>query len=246
MGKNPIFIATELTGAETQQRRLKGTEFTPEIQSLLAQASIAAQATAQMASQQAPVNVAIRMVNMLMWQRLISQSSMGSLEHWLISLKGEPNQQLEGSNLDKNSARSIQQMLIGRTSVAIRREMGILMTRSWPERVRKLKEGYGGARKSYQRILVSLLLTGRAKGESPSGYAQSIKPQTRAICDKVIETEKDKTKARYNVELKKELLEERILKEIPERIEKSLKSTIASLRLEVVVNMVKEEDGDFL
>ncbi|KAL1130237.1 hypothetical protein AAG570_013175 [Ranatra chinensis] len=42
--------------------RLKTTEFTPEIQSLLAQkASIAAQATAQMASQQVPVNIAIRM-----------------------------------------------------------------------------------------------------------------------------------------------------------------------------------------
>ncbi|KAL1138301.1 hypothetical protein AAG570_009989 [Ranatra chinensis] len=93
--------------------------------------------------------------------------------------------------------------------------------------------------------VVSLLNLGRGKGESPGEYAHMMEAQTRAICDRVVESENDKMEAQYVIKLIKPLLLENIKREVPDRVKKSLKTTSTPLRLDEAVEMVKEEDEEF-
>ncbi|KAL1129673.1 hypothetical protein AAG570_012618 [Ranatra chinensis] len=223
------------------------TEFSPEVQLLLAQqASMAAQATKQLGSN--PVATAIQWLNTLMMQainvpELEGESGMLTdfLERGTCIMS-----QVTGSGLDEGSTRAVRQMLIGRISVVVRRELGINVTEQWDAVVKRLKEGYGGVRKSYQRQVVSLILTGRSKGESPGAYAQSMEAQVRVLCDRILETEEDKVKAQHAIELVKSLIVERIKREMPDRIKKVLKPTGTPLRLDEAIDVIREEDEEFL
>ncbi|KAL1140914.1 hypothetical protein AAG570_000842 [Ranatra chinensis] len=220
------------------------TEFSQEVQQLLAQqASMAAQATTQLGSN--PVATAIQWLNTLMMQAINVPEFEGEsgmltdfLERGTCIMS-----QVTGSGLDEGSTRAVRQMLIGRISVVVRRELGINVTEQWDAVVKRLKEGYGGARKSYQRQVVSLILTGRSKGESPGAYAQSMEAQVRVLCDRILETEEDKVKA---IELVKSLIVERIKREMPDRIKKALKPTGTPLRLDEAIDVIREEDEEFL
>ncbi|KAL1140052.1 hypothetical protein AAG570_007029 [Ranatra chinensis] len=154
--------------------------------------------------------------------------------------------QVIGSGLDEGSTRAVRQMLIGRISVVVRRELGISVTEQWDAVVKRLKEGYSGARKSYQRQVVSLILTGRSKGESPGAYALSMEAHVRVLCDRILETEEDKTEAQHAIELVKSLIVERIKREMPDRIKKALKPTGTPLRLDEAIDVIREEDEEFL
>ncbi|KAL1115456.1 hypothetical protein AAG570_007486 [Ranatra chinensis] len=68
--------------------------------------------------------------------------------------------------------------------------------------------------------IVSLLLSGREKGESPGGFAQSMEIRTRMIWGRILETETDPVRAQHAIEL----VSERIRRDIPERINKVLKT----------------------
>ncbi|KAL1124816.1 hypothetical protein AAG570_001437 [Ranatra chinensis] len=222
-------------------------EFSPEVQQLLAQqANMAAQATTQLGSN--PVATAIQWLNTLMMQAINVpefEGESGMLTDFLERGTNIMNQ-VTGSGLDEGSTRAVRQMLIGRISVVVRRELGINVTEQWDAVVKRLKEGYGGARKFYQRQVVSLILTGRSKGESPGAYAQSMEAQVRVLCDRILETEEDKIKAQHAIELVKSLIVERIKRELPDRIKKALKPTGTPLRLDEAIDVIREEDEEFL
>ncbi|KAL1131424.1 hypothetical protein AAG570_011041 [Ranatra chinensis] len=219
------------------------TEFSPEVQQLLTQqANMAAQATTQLGSN--PVATAIQWLNTLMMQAINVPES-GMLTDFLGRGTCIMNQ-VTGSGLDEGSTRAVRQMLIGRISVVVSRELGISVTEQWDAVVKRLKEGYGGARKSYQRQVVSLILTGRSKGESPGAYPQSMEAQVRVLCDKILQTEEDKIKAQHAIELAKSLIVERIKREMPDRIKKALKPTGTPLRLDEAIDVIREEDEEFL
>ncbi|KAL1130332.1 hypothetical protein AAG570_013270 [Ranatra chinensis] len=195
-----------------------------------------------------PVATAIQWLNTLMMQTIN-----------IPEFEGEPGMlidflergtcimnQVTGSGLDEGSARTVRQMLIGRISVVVRRELGINVAGQWDEVVKRLKEVYDGAQKFYQRQVVSLILTGRNKGESPGAYAQSMEAQVRVLCDRILETEEDKLKAQHAIELVKSLIVERIKREMPERIKKALKPVGAPLRLDEAIDVIREEDEDFM
>ncbi|KAL1140915.1 hypothetical protein AAG570_000843 [Ranatra chinensis] len=241
----------ELAGTESEEKteelpESKLMEMNQELNQILAQqASMAAQATLQATNQ--PMVTAIQWINTMMIQAVN-----------LPEFEGEPNtladfidrgtvlnNQILGSGLDDNSAKAIRQMAIGRISAPIRRELGIGITEEWTSVVRRLKEGYGGARKTYQRQVVALLLKGRQKGESPSAYARGMETQVKDICARVMETEEDKVTAKVSMELIKALVVERIRREMPERIKRSLRSG-TPLRLDETVEVIREEDEDFL
>ncbi|KAL1131214.1 hypothetical protein AAG570_010832 [Ranatra chinensis] len=216
-------------------------------QMLAQQAAVAAQAAMQLTVQPQAQAAAAQWVNTL----VVSVSSIPEFD-------GEPNnftdflergtvmsRQVAGSALEENLRVAIHQMITGKISVSIRRELGLNVNSSWDECVKKLKEGYGGARKSYQRQVVSLLNLGRGKGESPGAYAQMMEAQTRAICARVVESENDKTGAQYVIQLIKSLVLEKIKREVPDRVKKSLKTTSTPLRLDEAVDIVREEDEEF-
>ncbi|KAL1132748.1 hypothetical protein AAG570_010700 [Ranatra chinensis] len=216
-------------------------------QMLAQQAAVAAQAAVQMTTQPQAQAAAAQWVNTL----VVSVSSIPEFD-------GEPNtltdfleqasvmyKQVTGSGLEDNLTKAIQQMIIGKISISVRREVGLNMNSKWEDCVRRLKEGYGGARKPYQRQVVALLNTGRGKGESPSSYAQRMETHTRAICERVVEAETDQAGAQYAIKLIKSLVVEKIRQEMPDRVKKSLKSTNTALRLDEAVDIIREEDDDF-
>ncbi|KAL1130177.1 hypothetical protein AAG570_013115 [Ranatra chinensis] len=218
-----------------------------DIQQLMGQqAMMAAQAALQGAPSSAETH-AIQKVNMLMLRALNIPEFEG--ENSMLSDFIEQGRclmaQIEGSGLDETSKLAIRQMLVGRVSVTVRRELGVSMSVDWDEFTRKLKEGYGGARKPYQKQVVSLLRTNRQKGESPTSFAQSIEARTRVISERIMESEEDKNKAQITIEVVKSLVVEHVRRELPERVRKTLTNPSKSLRLDEVVDMIKEEDEDF-
>ncbi|KAL1110626.1 hypothetical protein AAG570_008154 [Ranatra chinensis] len=165
---DPQFVGLYVVASKLRRYRLRvrdsatGRTQLVHVQQLLAQqASMAAQATTQLGSN--PVATAIQWLNTLMMQAINVPEFEGEsamltdfLERGTCIMS-----QVTGSGLDEGSARAVRQMLIGRTSIVVRRELGINVTEQWDAVVKRLKEGYGGARKSYQRQVVSLILTGR-------------------------------------------------------------------------------------
>ncbi|KAL1138327.1 hypothetical protein AAG570_008391 [Ranatra chinensis] len=85
------------------------------------------------------------------------------------------NRQVVGSALEDNLRVAIHQMIAGKISVPVRRELGLNVNCRWDESMKKkLKEGYGGARKLYKRQVVSLLNLRKGMGEPPGAYTQMI------------------------------------------------------------------------
>ncbi|KAL1139277.1 hypothetical protein AAG570_006263 [Ranatra chinensis] len=218
-----------------------------DIQQLMGQqAMMAAQATLQGVPSSAETN-AIQKVNMLMLRALNIPEFEGenSMLSDFIEQGGCLMAQIEGSGLDETSKLAIRQMLVGRVSVTVRRELGVSMSVEWNEFTKKLKEGYGGARKPYQKQVVSLLRTYRQKGEAPTNFAQSVEARTRVISERIMESEEDKVRAQITIEVVKSLVVEHVRREMPERVRKTLKNPTKPLRLDEVVDMIKEEDEDF-
>ncbi|KAL1140108.1 hypothetical protein AAG570_000040 [Ranatra chinensis] len=210
------------------------------------QAMMAALATLQGVTSSAETH-AVQKANMLMLHALNIPEFDGenAMPSDFIKQGGCLMAQIEGWGLDETSKLAIRQMLVGRVSVAVRRELGVSMSVDWNEFTRKLKEGYGGARKPYQKQVVSLLRTNRQKGESSTSFAQSIEARTQVISERIMESEEDWDKAQVTIEVVKSLVVEHVRREMPERVRTTLKNPSKPLRLDEVVDIIKEEDEDF-
>lgn len=153
--------------------------------------------------------------------------------------------QLDAASGDPATDRAIRQLLIGRVATNIRRQIGVTANTPWKEVVKRLKDQYGGARKPYPKQAVTLISSIRQRGESPSQFARKMEEGARGLRTKVYETTSSPEEAHQIMTVLDLLISERICREMPERVKKSLKSTADGTSLMEVVNIIREEDEEF-
>lgn len=153
--------------------------------------------------------------------------------------------QLNAAAGDPATDKAIRQMLIGRVATSIRRQIGVTANTPWEEVVKRLKDQYGEARKPYQKQAVTLISSMRQRGETPSQFARRMEEGARVLRTKVYETTGNQEEAHQIMKVLDLLVSERICREMPERVKKSLKVSAERTTLSEVVNIVREEDEEF-
>lgn len=154
-------------------------------------------------------------------------------------------EQLQAAPGDPATDKAIRQLLIGRVATTIRRQIGVTANTAWEEVAKKLREQYAGGRKPYQRQAVTLLSTTRRKGETPAQFATRIEEGTRMLRARVFETEKTVEEAHRTMQVLELLVAERIRREMPERVKKTLRETEELHTLGDVIDHVRDEDEEF-
>jgi Zinc knuckle len=154
-------------------------------------------------------------------------------------------QQLGVGPMDLETARAIQQLLVGRVAAHVRREIGVSADTQWTDVVRRLKDQYGGARKPFQRQAVTLISMVRQRGETPTQFALRMEEGARQLKARVYETASSTKDGHRIMQVLDLLVTERLRREMPERIKKVLVNTAATARIDEVVDVVKAEDEEY-
>lgn len=154
-------------------------------------------------------------------------------------------EQLQAAPGDPATDRAIRQLLIGRVATTVRRQIGVTANTAWEEVARKLRDQYAGARKPYQRQAVTLISTARRKGETPAQFATRIEEGVRMLKARVFETEKTVEEAHRTMTVLELLVAERVRREMPERVKKTLKAADELNTLDDVIDHVRDEDEEF-
>jgi hypothetical protein len=153
--------------------------------------------------------------------------------------------QLRAAPGDPATDRAIRQLLVGRVATTIRRQIGVTASTAWEEVAKRLRAQYAGARKPYQRQAVTLLCTVRRKGETPAQFATRMEEGTRMLRARVFETAVSVEEAHRTMKVLELLMAERLRREMPERIKKTLKEADGLDTFEDVIDLVRDEDEDF-
>jgi hypothetical protein len=153
--------------------------------------------------------------------------------------------QLNATPGDEATDRAIMQLLVGRVATHVRRQIGVTANMDWEEVARRLKEQYGGARKPFQKQAVSLISMGRQRGESPSQFARRMEEGARALKARVYETTKSSEEAHATMQILDLLISERLRREMPERVKKTLKCVSDSAQMKDLVDIIRDEDEEF-
>ena len=153
--------------------------------------------------------------------------------------------QLNAAPGDPATDKAIRQLLIGRVATTIRRQLGVTANTRWEDVVKRLKDQYGGARKPYQKQAVTLVSSIRQKGESPSQFATRMEEGARTLRAKVYETTETPDEAHKIMQVLDLLVAERLRREMPERVKKTLKTMADTAALHDVVSVIRDEDEEF-
>lgn len=154
-------------------------------------------------------------------------------------------QQLTVGPMDMETARAIQQLLVGRVASHVRRDLGVSADTPWTEVVKRLKDQYGGARKPYQKQAVTLLRMVRQKGETPTQFALRLEAGARQLKARVYETASSTEEGHRIMQVLDLLVTECLRREMPERVKKVLMNTAATARIDEVVDIVRAEDEEY-
>ncbi|KAL1129826.1 hypothetical protein AAG570_012770 [Ranatra chinensis] len=167
------------------------------------------------------------------------------------------HQQLEVAMLGDTSSKIIKQMLIGRqhVSMVVRRKLGVTMGNTWTKPVNKLKEEYGGGRKSHQRQTsiegqrVGLGLRRQQKGMPRKKRLQTTDKENRNG-QQSEELRSREQRGLYDIGIREDAINARsgdILKALPvyHGVPDKIKMATGTIRLDEAVDIVREEDEDF-
>lgn len=153
--------------------------------------------------------------------------------------------QLAAAPVDATTDRAIKQLLVGRVSTHVRRELGVTADVSWEDLIKRLKDQYGGARKPFQKQAVTLISAARQKGENPAQFALRMEEGARQLKARVYETIQSQEEAYQVMKVLGLLITERLRREMPERVKKALMSATATSRIEEIVDIIRAEDEEY-
>lgn len=154
-------------------------------------------------------------------------------------------EQLVNTPVDPATDKAIRQLLVGRVASHVRRELGVTADVEWEALVRRLKDQYGGARKPYQKQAVTLISASRQRGESPTQFASRMEEGTRQLKARVFETAESTEEAHQIMKVLELLVNERLRREMPERVKKVLVLASGNSRIDEVVDIIRAEDEEY-
>jgi hypothetical protein len=216
-------------------------------QAMLAAQAVARTSTAGLSQARAAEQVQLQRANLLMVIALNIPEYEGEAAMLpdFIERGNALTEQMEDTPGDTATDKAISQLLIGRIATHIRRQIGITINMEWKEVVKRLKEQYGGARKPFQRQAVSLISMTRSRGESPTQFAMRVEEGTRALKARVYETLESSEEAYKVMQVLDLLVSERLRREMPERVKKTLKCVSLTTKMSDLIDIIRDEDEEF-